>query len=857
MGGDLPTYDQLRGVERDVLWGLLDELGTPPWSATYEYVWQRNRETWQAVRAALEQAAAGVRPASTRDRAPRWLVPLVREHMVQLSRTWAQGEAFLAARLLERLGLVGVDTDDVYVLALVSGLGDRRNETSRAAALRDDPDLVDRALWRVFQVEGGGEVSLANVDKFSQPEASWRNTFLELVADGTLPRDRVLTECLGALQRDFSAYRAGWFSSLYATMEPTIDEQADHQRRLRDLVRSQVSPTVTMAVKRLRAVGRSGLLDDPETVTALGPALLSPVKGTAVEAVRLLDDIATRREDLRPAVVEAVSAALSHPHADVQRGAVLLLDRLGAPDVARAGATSLEPSVQLLVGVGPEVQPSAGTPPAGMAVAEMPAARMPAAVTAADLPDRLAALMEDASDPLEVELVLGGLASCADVSRLAPLRKRAATVLARGPREGVQTGWLRGQLARLVLIAAGEQPAAIPVSSAPQAFLVHRLDEVSAVLAGREPPGRPVATPDALAGWLSPGELVRRITDADRPPRHHDVVAALLRLAPGDREDALALPAMQRIAGPLGQVVRHALGAAPDTDGSLAGPAAWWVAASRARAPVEPDSLLLSAKLGAAGQGRPVDARLDLSGSPHSYQDARGTHNYTAWTWNVTVDRSAPDPLLDQPTVVTDTKPTGWGRVAAEDWVGWTAMVWPHDAEHFLVDSCDAVLAAAASGDVSHDAARVLDALLRHPGRLGRLAAETVAAGLSATGRDQRARAVDAVLDLVPGRIPVDSLAAAMTHQSGLATATRWAQSLRDVAQTSADGSRTVVALLTGVLPELPPAHRGLHALLDLLHQEVLRTRAVVTDAGLRQWLHGVTGSSRAAVSAKGLLAVR
>ncbi len=63
-----------------------------------------------------------------------------------------------------------------------------------------------------------------------------------------------------------------------------------------------------------------------------------------------------------------------------------------------------------------------------------------------------------------------------------------------------------------------------------------------------------------------------------------------------------------------------------------------------------------------------------------------------------------------------------------------------------------------------------------------------------------------------------------MTHQSGLATATRWATSLRDVAQASADGSRTVVALLTAVLQGLPPAHRGLHALLDLLHQEVLRT---------------------------------
>ena len=30
----------------------------------------------------------------------------------------------------------------------------------RAHALREDPELIERALWRLFEVEGGGEVSL-------------------------------------------------------------------------------------------------------------------------------------------------------------------------------------------------------------------------------------------------------------------------------------------------------------------------------------------------------------------------------------------------------------------------------------------------------------------------------------------------------------------------------------------------------------------------------------------------------------------------------------------------------------------------------------------------------------------------
>jgi hypothetical protein len=158
---------------------------------------------------------------------------------------------------------------------------------------------------------------------------------------------------------------------------------------------------------------------------------------------------------------------------------------------------------------------------------------------------------------------------------------------------------------------------------------------------------------------------------------------------------------------------------------------------------------------------------------------------------------------------------------------------------------------------VSHDAVRVLDMLLRHPGRMGTLAAETVAAGLAAHGRDQRARAVDLVLALVPaGRLGVDDLAAAMTRQAGLAVATRWAASLRDVALASPVGSGTVVTLLCAVLPGLDAGHRGLHALLDLLHQEVLRGPGVVPDRRTQEWLRGLTGSSRAARTARDLLSL-
>ena len=44
--------------------------------------------------------------------------------------------------------------------------------------------LRDQVFWRVFEVEGGGEISLANIDKFSREEFNWHNTVVLLANEG-------------------------------------------------------------------------------------------------------------------------------------------------------------------------------------------------------------------------------------------------------------------------------------------------------------------------------------------------------------------------------------------------------------------------------------------------------------------------------------------------------------------------------------------------------------------------------------------------------------------------------------------------------------------------------------------------
>jgi hypothetical protein len=215
-------------------------------------------------------------------------------------------------------------------------------------------------------------------------------------------------------------------------------------------------------------------------------------------------------------------------------------------------------------------------------------------------------------------------------------------------------------------------------------------------------------------------------------------------------------------------------------------------------------------------------------------------------------------PVDDQPTELLAQKSDGWGGGYRSrflgDWIPHLAAVWPHDAEHFLAQTCLTVLESPSWTETAHDVAGVLDALARHPGRMGVLATHTLAAGVSATQRDHRLHAVDAFVDLVPsGRIAAGDLASAMARYADAWPANRWAESL--VAITHApNAASSVVDVLTALIPQLLTDHRGLNRLLDLLRDETLRQGIRISDPTLIGWLRQLSGSSAAAKTASQLL---
>ncbi len=124
--------------------------------------------------------------------------------------------------------------------------------------LRRNPDLLVEDVWRIFEVEGGGENSLAAYDKYSSEENRWRAALVELGNDGSLDRERLLDASLDALQRGFAQFRAQWFSAFHEAMRPTPAERTARASTYLSLAASPIGPTASMALKALAQIQKAG-----------------------------------------------------------------------------------------------------------------------------------------------------------------------------------------------------------------------------------------------------------------------------------------------------------------------------------------------------------------------------------------------------------------------------------------------------------------------------------------------------------------------------------------------------------------------------------------------------------------------
>ena len=232
-------------------------------------------------------------------------------------------------RKLVKAGHCPPPESDAYVLGMIGHLAGYGSETHIADSLEAEPELLEELFWRIFEVEGGGDLSLAAFDKYAAEAFTWQRAVLDLTAGGRIERDRVLDASLEALNRGFAQFRAGWFSRLHEALNPTLEERAARLDRYLVLLASPVPPSVSFAIKALKPLQAQKRLPAADLLAAVESALYAKSKAVAATALKMIAKAAKTEPDLAGRAAALAALALEHPVSDVQAEALALLEALG------------------------------------------------------------------------------------------------------------------------------------------------------------------------------------------------------------------------------------------------------------------------------------------------------------------------------------------------------------------------------------------------------------------------------------------------------------------------------------------------------------------------------------------------
>ena len=776
-------------------------------------------------------------------------------------------------RALVRDGTIPRPSGDAYIVGMLDGFIDAPE------LLRDDPDLLDHEVWRAFEVEGTGDHSLADHDKYTPDAKSWSRALLDL-AGSRLDRSRLLDASLAALERDFPAFRAGWYSRFHEAMAPTPAERAARVDTYLRLLRSPVAPTVTFAVAALAIVEKSGRLDGDLLLAHVEPAVGVRAAGTAKAALRLIELAVRADPTLAGAAVRPASAALVHGSADVQGRAIVLFETvLGPVDPETAAllaergddvAASIRPRLDALVGgarpeaPGPTIE---ATEPPAVEVEIEPAdafgsmRRLEPVGSVEDLVELLAGILEREGPPEDLERALDGVLRFsgerpADFSRLTKSIRVRAERLLKGRRDSGIAMWFAALVLSWVDGTVPEEPR--PMAGALAQYLAARVRAVAReAAAGRA--RQLIALPTYAGGWIEPVDLVARLVATQRglgltgPEVVSDVALALLRVLPVRRAEALR--SAGELVGEVGDAVRHGLGGV-----ATVGPTrALWAAAARCRTPDgdDPDVARVHPDLGPDGA---VAGRYTLTIRSGRYLQ------------RVQVDSGVPgDPSLDLPAgLLWRTSAHTVDRAGEGPIIDWLRLIWPQDRRSWFAVSAALLLDNLDWWEARWHDRRRLEALFEPWTPLGREAAMLLVVTLQAKEPGQRGLAVDAAVDAVARlRLPAARLVQgfhdvasglnpqAPEHPITFMRPSRLAASLDEVARRSEAHARWTLEVAAGSVafmraatsPE-PVAVGQLTPLLRLLVELTAALRVPVpevAESALRQLSGGAGEGARLA----------
>lgn len=755
-------------------------------------------------------------------------------------------------RAMLKAGLCRPPAHDNYALGALVGIGSRLSQTLRmrkgAESIRDETksptladmiadqhDWLETAFWRLFEVDGTGEVNLASIEKYSGVSGAWAEALAELGRRGVLSRARLLDASLAALSRDFIQFRAGWFSRFHELLNPTSEERVARADRYLDLLSSSIAPTVSFALAAIEVIDGETPLAGARLLSALEPVLHARAKGTVLAALKLLERAAVRDPGERDNICTVATSALLQESPDVQKAVFGLIERHGRKldsrlrDRLSEFAGAVVPSLRKrldawLGGTSASVVSVSSVSSVSVNRAAVPRARsrlerdraLVSVDTFDDLLDLAGKVLESPDDPHDIERLLDGLSRLCDrvpedfARRVGPLRKRILKKFAdkngawiRVPTAvssvgGVFMSWIDSK----AFLGSVRDDEFAPGVSDFGFWTVWepRLCELSERVCSRI--ALPMlSTPTHRGGWIDPAVLRVRWTawkGAGATPSVDERALALRRLAGEDAE-------------PMRRLLIHA---EPMIDATS-------------------------------------DHALDVEWRP--FIETRSIQGQTFSSLRVDLSCAGDEP-------VSDLRPA-WGRSdsTSADLIRWWPLFEPGNLEPFFLEGAGRMVWSMDYSEVSdRETALYLEPLTDPFCALGPMACLLLALGLAACGTDLRGRARDALIAVISdGRLNAELLGATQRRliETGANCFGRWAKSLRETARVSPTHRDAISDLFQRTLsgdPEKTP--RDLAALLELLVELLCENGKTLEYESTRAYLSRLTTGGKVGKLAKQLL---
>jgi hypothetical protein len=755
---------------------------------------------------------------------------------------------FRLMHALVRAGRIERPAQPGYILRFIFGIeeehytnGIKDRDISIYDALKADPSLLEHEVWRLFEIEGGGETSLAAHDKYRPDDRGWAAALTRLSVEGRISRARLLDASLAALRRDFAAFRAGWFSRSHEQLQPTPAERRERVPGYIALISSPIPATVSFAI---RALAQAGNIPAQEA-ERLRPALEAKAVTTVKVAVKLLPK--------SQQAARVVAAALSRAARGAQPLLLAFLERVGdlEADVRQLlaqAAPNIAPSfrepLQTLLGS----QPLSDDPPSTTTSIPAPAAVTELAAPVESVPELielLTALLERIEDPYDLERALDGVSRLCDRSdetlrQLQPLARRAQKLRPLRPdtkERGIDWAPIiasfhrtpRGDIADLVHAwAMGARPA-LPrlevagssnvfprIRTSVLGFLSYRVLEVAVRAAAgvRQPI---LSLPTARGGAIDPNVLkLRRREHARLGIRAGKADAIQAALRAGEIQLAKNLrfdyDAKMHSTTPWGAAYRHV----------------------QFHLHVKP----------------PCEGELRLDRVPGLFLAALG-----------------PDPAVSPVRLLLHRRMEeaaycgvdGDGPAGLPEAVRWVATVWPGSREVYYARGAIEIGENIDWSEARWHARHFLEPMLLPSEPIGEMARLLLALALGAKDAGERTLATDVLIAVISEkRLDCAALGSTLArlYCGQVPKANRLAAALTDAARVSRQHTDAVIMIIEFVLAGLqgrPPA--DLLALLSTLNDLLVTAGHGLRNTAARTYLSRLGGSSKAAALAKVLTA--